>query len=175
MAQALNVSVSPHVAITSRVGFGDPTYQAYQILHVAFVVAPLIAGADKFAHLLVNWDTYLAPAAAAWIPFQPHHFMLLVGAVEIIAGLIVAFRPRIGAYVVALWLWAIIANLLLIPGYFDVALRDFGLFAGCSRPGAPRQPIRPNEPEARHVRWRKLGDWGPESCATTRPVSPSRA
>ena len=85
---------------------------------------------DKFFHLLVNWDQYLAPAAARLLPVSGHTFMQVVGVVEIAAGLLVAFRPRIGAYVVALWLWGIIANLLLIPGYFDIALRDFGLSLG---------------------------------------------
>ncbi len=106
-----------------------PAYQAYQILHVAFVAAPVIAGADKFLHLLVNWDKYLAPQVAALLPVSAHAFMLAVGAIEIIAGLLVAFKPRIGAYVVALWLLGIIVNLLL-TGYYDIALRDFGLLLG---------------------------------------------
>jgi hypothetical protein len=105
-------------------------YQAYLVLYAGFVVLPIVAGADKFFHLLVNWDQYLAPAIAEMFPFDAHTFMLIVGAIEIGAGILVAIRPRIGGYVVALWLALIIANLLLIPGYFDIALRDLGLALG---------------------------------------------
>src|SRR5438105_1693592 len=79
----------------------DARYEAYQILHWGFVAAPTIAGLDKFFHLLVNWDQYLAPAIARVLPFSAHAFMLVVGVIELVAGLIVAIRPRIGAYVVA--------------------------------------------------------------------------
>jgi hypothetical protein len=112
------------------VSSASPAYQAYQILHLAFTVAPIIAGLDKFFHLLVNWDMYLAPAIARLSPIGGHDLMLAVGVIEIAAGLLVAFRPRIGAYVVAAWLFGIIVNLLLVPGYYDVALRDFGLMLG---------------------------------------------
>jgi hypothetical protein len=108
----------------------SPAYQAYQILHVGFVVAPLIAGLDKFSHLLVNWDMYLAPVIARLSPIGGHGLMLLVGVVEILAALLVAIKPRIGAYVVSAWLLGIVINLLIIPGYFDIALRDFGLALG---------------------------------------------
>lgn len=108
----------------------SPAYQAYQILHVGFVVAPLVAGLDKFSHLLVNWDMYLAPVIARLSPIGGHGLMLLVGAVEILAALLVAIKPRIGAYVVCAWLLGIVINLLIIPGYFDIALRDFGLALG---------------------------------------------
>ena len=123
------------VTSAQRVGIAEtlranPAYQAYQILHVAFVVAPLLAGLDKFFHFLVNWDMYVAPSIARMLPISTHNFMLLVGVIEVVAGVIVAVRPRIGAYVVAAWLWAIIINLLMVPGYFDIALRDFGLSLG---------------------------------------------
>ena len=108
----------------------SPAYQAYQILHLAFVVAPVLAGVDKFFHFLVNWDQYLAPAVARMLPVPGHTFMLGVGAIEIVAGLLVAFMPVIGGLVVGVWLLGIIANLLLIPAYFDVALRDLGLALG---------------------------------------------
>ena len=108
----------------------SPAYQAYQILHVGFVVAPVVAGLDKFFHLLVNWDMYLAPAIARLSPIGGHGFMLAVGAIEIIAGALVAIKPRIGAYVVCAWLLGIVVNLLLVPGFFDIALRDFGLSLG---------------------------------------------
>jgi hypothetical protein len=107
----------------------SPAYQAYQILHIAFTVAPIIAGVDKFFHFLVNWDQYLSPAMPRF-GLDPHTFMLGVGAIEVIAGLIVAFAPRIGGWIVGLWLCGIIVNLLSIPGYFDVALRDLGLALG---------------------------------------------
>ena len=108
----------------------DYARQAYQILRFAFVVAPIAAGADKFLHLLVNWDQYLAPMVNRMLAGHGHEFMLAVGAIEIVAGLGVAFKPRIFAYVVAAWLLGIICNLLAIPGYFDVALRDVGLMLG---------------------------------------------
>jgi|SRR5436190_17801383 len=108
----------------------QPAYQAYLILHIGFAVPPIVAGFDKFLHLLVNWDQYLAPLATQILPVSGHTFMLIVGVIEIAAGVLVAVRPRIGAYVVALWLWGIILNLLLIPGHYDIALRDFGLSLG---------------------------------------------
>ena len=113
------------VLITSR-----PAHQAYQMLYIGFIVAPFLAGADKFTHFLTNWDQHLAPAVAGVLPVSGHTFMLFVGIVEMSAAVVVAARPRIGAYVVAAWLFGIIANLLLIPGYFDVALRDLGLALG---------------------------------------------
>jgi hypothetical protein len=117
-----------HGQSTSRAS--SPAYQAYQILHVAFVIAPVVAGFDKFFHLLVNWDMYLAPVIARLSPIGGHKLMLVVGVVEIIAGILVAIKPRIGAYVVCAWLLGIVINLLMIPGFFDVALRDFGLALG---------------------------------------------
>jgi hypothetical protein len=108
----------------------SPAYQAFRILQVAFVTAPILAGLDKFFHLLVNWDQYLPAVVAQLSPIGGHNLMLVVGVIEIIAGIGVALKPRIFAYVVAAWLVVIIANLLLIPGYFDIALRDFGLFLG---------------------------------------------
>ena len=106
----------------------SPAYQAYWILHVGFTVAPILAGLDKFLHLLVNWDQYLPGVVANASPIQPHTLMLIVGVIEVVAGIGVWFKPRIFAYIVAVWLVVIIMNLLLIPGYFDIALRDFGLF-----------------------------------------------
>jgi uncharacterized membrane protein YphA (DoxX/SURF4 family) len=113
----------------------DPVYQAYQILHVGFTVAPIVAGLDKFFGLLVDWDRYLAPVVNSAIGGHGHAFMLVVGVIEIIAGIGVALWPRIFSYVVAAWLLGIIGNLLLFPPshpfpHYDVALRDFGLFLG---------------------------------------------
>lgn len=114
----------------TRADFSDPTYQAYQILHLGFVVAPIVAGLDKFFHLLVNWDQYLPSFVNTMVGGHGHELMLAAGAIEIVAGLGVAFKPKIFAYVVAAWLLLIVVNLLLIPGYFDIALRDFGLALG---------------------------------------------
>ena len=106
----------------------SPAYQAFRILQIGFIAAPILAGLDKFFHLLVNWDQYLPSVVTRISPIGGHNLMLVVGVIEIVAGIGVALKPRIFAYVVAAWLALIIANLLLIPGYFDVALRDFGLF-----------------------------------------------
>ena len=107
-----------------------PAKQAYIALHFAFIAAPIIAGVDKFLHLLVNWDMYLAPWIAKLSPISGHDLMLLIGVVEIVAGLIVAFKPRIGAWIVFAWLWFIIIDLLTYSGFYDIALRDFGLALG---------------------------------------------
>jgi hypothetical protein len=104
--------------------------QAYAILHWGFVALPVIAGLDKFARILTNWDVYLAPPIARVLGGSAHSFMLVVGVIEIAAGLLVALKPRIGAYVVAAWLAGIIGNLLISGHYLDVALRDFGLLLG---------------------------------------------
>src|SRR6266496_4633779 len=108
----------------------SPAHQAFRILHFGFTVAPILAGLDKFFHLLVNWDQYLPGVVANISPIPGHTLMLIVGVIEIVAGIGVALRPRIFAYVVAAGLAVIIINLLLIPGYFDIALRDFGLLLG---------------------------------------------
>lgn len=114
-------------ATVGRGRAGDPAYQAFLILRSAFTIAPILFGADKFFGLLVNWDRYLAPSIASLSPFDVHQTMYVVGVIEIVAGLLVAVVPRLGAPVVGLWLLGIIGNLLLIPGYYDIALRDFGL------------------------------------------------
>jgi hypothetical protein len=106
---------------------GSPSYQAFVILRSAFTVAPILFGADKFFDYMVNWDSYLAPGLASLSPFSVHTTMYVVGVVEILAGIVVALRPRIGAPIVALWLLGIIVNLLLLGGHLDIALRDVGL------------------------------------------------
>jgi hypothetical protein len=106
------------------------SHQAYQILHLGFTVLPLLAGLDKFFEVLADWDRYLAPLFPQMLGLSPETFMAGVGIVEIVAGLVVFFKPRLGGYLVMLWLWGIILNLLLIPGYYDIALRDFGLSLG---------------------------------------------
>jgi hypothetical protein len=115
---------------TSSVRVTSPSYQAYQILHVAYTAAPIAAGLDKFAHFLVNWDQYLSPLVPQTLGMSAHRFMMCVGAIEVFAGLLVAVAPRLGAWAVAFWLCAIVVNLLSMPAYFDVALRDFWLALG---------------------------------------------
>jgi hypothetical protein len=113
---------------TATVGdISRPSYQAYQILHIGFTVAPILMGLDKFLGVLVNWDQYLPAFANNILGGYGHEFMYVVGVIEIVAGIGVFLKPKIFAYVVAAWLGLIIVNLLMIPGYFDVALRDFGL------------------------------------------------
>lgn len=121
------VHTRPGTEPTTLAG-GRYARQAYLILKIGFVVAPIVAGLDKFLHLLVDWNQYLAPFIADIIPATV--FMSIVGVVEVAAGIGVALKPRIFAYVVAAWLVGIIINLLLIPGYFDIALRDLGLALG---------------------------------------------
>ena len=107
-----------------------PSHQAYRILHFGFTVAPIIAGLDKFFNLLTDWSQYVPGVVKNLVGGNTHAFMMAVGVIEIVAGIGVAIRPRIFSYVVAAWLAGIIVNLLLIPGYFDIALRDFGLLLG---------------------------------------------
>jgi hypothetical protein len=104
--------------------------QAFLLLRGVFTVAPVLFGLDKFFDLLTDWERYLAPQIDGLLPGSAHQVMLVVGVVEILAGLLVAVLPRIGGYVVAAWLAGIIVNLLLIGGFHDVALRDFGLLVG---------------------------------------------
>jgi hypothetical protein len=122
---------SSSTANSSPSGIGsDPVGQAFWILRAGFVVAPIVFGLDKFAHVLVNWDKYLAPQFTDLFHAQAHTLMYAVGVIEIVAGLIVLARPRIGAWVVAAWLAGIIVNLLMLGDFYDVALRDFGLMLG---------------------------------------------
>lgn len=116
--------------LNNTADLGNPGYQAFQILRTAFTIAPIIAGADKFFHLLVNWDQYLPATVNNILGGHGLEFMYAVGVIEIVAGIGVFLKPKIFAYVVAAWLGLIIINLLMIPGYFDVALRDFGLLLG---------------------------------------------
>jgi uncharacterized membrane protein len=109
---------------------GNRVQQAYQALHVIFTIAPILGGVDKFTHFLVDWNQYLAPAVASMLPFSGDTFMLIVGVIEIAAGVGVFVFPRVFAYVVMAWLWGIIANLLLSGQHLDVAVRDLGLSVG---------------------------------------------
>ena len=105
----------------------DPGYQAFFLLRTVFTVAPILFGLDKFTNLLVQWDTYLAPWINDLVPGTGPQAMYAVGVVEVLAGLAVAIAPRFGAWLVAAWLGGIILNLLTLSGFYDVALRDFGL------------------------------------------------
>jgi uncharacterized membrane protein YphA (DoxX/SURF4 family) len=104
-----------------------PSYQAYQILHIGFTVLPILAGLDKFFQVLAQWEMYLSKTVEGVLPIPPQTFMRIAGVVEIAAGILVAIAPRIGAWVVAAWLLGITINLVLPPGFYDIALRDFGL------------------------------------------------
>jgi hypothetical protein len=112
---------------TSRPDLSDPAYQAFLALRTTFTVAPILFGLDKFANLLTDWPGYLAPWIDDIVAGSAQQAMYVVGVVEIVAGLVVALMPRFGGLLVAAWLAGIIVNLLTIPGFYDVALRDFGL------------------------------------------------
>ena len=105
----------------------DPVVQAFTLLRVGFTVAPIVFGIDKFLDWLVDWRIYLAPEINDLIPGSAHQAMFAVGVIEIVAGLVVAVRPKFGGYLVAAWLAGIITNLLLQADFYDIALRDFGL------------------------------------------------
>jgi hypothetical protein len=104
--------------------------QAFLLLRTVFTVAPILFGLDKFLNLLTDWTVYLAPVVTSVVPVSGQNIMYAVGVIEILAGLLVAYRPRIGSLVVAAWLFGIIVNLLILGSFYDVALRDFGLLAG---------------------------------------------
>ena len=126
-------AIEPNGSVQARAakaGLGNPAVQAFWILRLGFVAAPILFGLDKFAHVLVNWDRYLAPQFADVLPWTTHQLMYAVGVIEIVAGLVVAVRPRFGGYLVAAWLGGIIVNLLMQADYYDIALRDFGLMLG---------------------------------------------
>ena len=108
----------------------DPATQAFVLLRTVFTVAPILFGLDKFLNLLVDWPVYLAPWIDSIVPGTPQTAMYVVGVIEIVAGVLVALQPKWGGLVVAAWLLGIIVNLVTGPGYYDIALRDFGLLVG---------------------------------------------
>src|SRR4051794_10339323 len=124
---------------------GDPAQQAFLLLRTVFTVAPIAFGLDKFVNLLTDWPGYLAPFVDRLVPGTAQQAMYAVGVIEIVAGLLVAVRPKYGAIVVAAWLAGIIVNLLILGDFYDVALRDLGLLLGAlalwrlagSRPADP--------------------------------------
>ncbi|MFH0521092.1 hypothetical protein ACHBTE_28425 [Streptomyces sp. M41] len=113
-----------------RAALADPGYQAFLVLRIGFTVAPILFGLDKFANLLVDWPGYLAPWIDDIAPGSAQAAMYAVGVIEILAGVVVALAPRFGGWLVAGWLAGIIVNLLTIPDYYDIVLRDFGLLLG---------------------------------------------
>ena len=126
----------------------DPSYQSFLLLRTAFTVAPIVFGLDKFTNLLTDWPAYLAPWIDAIVPGTAQQAMYAVGVVEILAGLVVAVVPRFGGWLVAAWLGGIIVNLLTIPGFYDIALRDVGLLAGAV--ALARLAVR-HSPSRRHA------------------------
>ena len=118
----------PRIHSAETLSASRPEHQAFLLLRTVFTIAPILFGLDKFLEWLVDWEIYLAPEFDDLIPGDAHQAMLLVGVIEVVAGLLVAWRPDIGGFVVAAWLLGIIVNLVSMGEYFDIALRDFGLF-----------------------------------------------
>ena len=116
--------------VTTRQDLSNPVFQAFALLRIGFTVAPILFGLDKFLDWLVDWEIYLAPSFNDVIPGNAHTAMLVIGAIEVVAGLVVALKPKFGGYLVAAWLGGIIVNLLVLADHYDVALRDFGLLLG---------------------------------------------
>jgi hypothetical protein len=123
-------AVPPTAAPVRSQTLSDPAYQAFLLLRVGFTVAPILFGVDKFLNWLVDWPIYLSSTFDDLIPGNAHQAMLIAGVIEIVAGLVVAVKPKFGGYLVAAWLGTIIVNLLILGDYYDVALRDFGLLLG---------------------------------------------
>jgi hypothetical protein len=131
MSNAIAAAVRPIPIPAANVLRSDPAAQAFTLLRIAFTVAPLLFGLDKFAEVMISdWPKYLAPEFNDLIPGNAQDAMHIVGGVEIAAGLVVAVSPRFGGLLVAGWLGGIIVSLLLVGGYADIALRDFGLLLG---------------------------------------------
>jgi hypothetical protein len=118
----------PRVLLATAAGTtGTPERQAFLLLRTVFTIAPIVFGLDKFTNWLTNWEAYLAPWINDLVPGNAHTAMLLVGVVEVVAGLVVALRPEYGGYLVAAWLLGIILDLVSQGQFYDIALRDFGL------------------------------------------------
>ncbi|MFI8091375.1 hypothetical protein ACIF9R_24145 [Streptomyces sp. NPDC086080] len=131
MAAPAHDSVRAHTPEAGwRRALDDPAYGAFWLMRVGYTVLPIWMGIDKFVNALTDWPSYLAPWIVDLLPFSAQTAMYVVGAIEIVAGVAVAIKPRYAAYVVALWLTGIIVNLLTYSGFYDVALRDFGLLLG---------------------------------------------
>jgi hypothetical protein len=120
----------PSLLRTSAPDTSRGAHEAFLLLRTVFTIAPIAFGLDKFLGLLTDWDQYLAPWINDLVPGTAHEAMLLVGVVEVVAGILVFLQPRLGGYVVALWLAGIILDLVTLGDFYDVALRDFGLLVG---------------------------------------------
>ncbi len=116
--------------LPTRTTAADPGYQAFILLRTVFAVAPIVFGLDKFTNLLTLWPRYPAPWIDGIVPGTAQQAMYAVGVVEVVAGIVVAVAPRFGAWLVAAWLGGIIVDLLTVPGFYDIALRDLGLLVG---------------------------------------------
>jgi hypothetical protein len=126
-ARHANGTTTATTTASGAADLANPAFQAFWLMRIGFTVAPIVFGLDKFTDWLTNWDKYLAPQFSDWAHLQPHTAMLIVGVIEIVAGVVVFVVPKFGGYLVAVWLAAIIVNLAVIGGYWDIALRDFGL------------------------------------------------
>ena len=129
-ATAVSGGRSESAASVRSADWRNPAFQGFALLRLGFTVAPILFGLDKFADWLVDWKIYLAPSIDRLVPGSAHQAMLAVGVIEIVAGLVVALKPKFGGYLVAAWLGGIIINLLILADHYDVALRDFGLLLG---------------------------------------------
>jgi hypothetical protein len=148
----------------------NPTTQAFLLLRIAFTVAPILFGLDKFVGVMNDdWERYLAPEFNDLIPGSAEDAMYIVGAIEIAAGVVVGVAPRFGGLLVAAWLGGIIVNLLLVGGYGDVALRDFGLLVGAL--SLSRLASSPETGTSRAQSGRFQSGTGGSVPATTPPAS----
>src|SRR6476646_7443761 len=102
----------------------------FNLLRLTYGLVPIVAGLDKFTNLLTDWEKYLHPGLASMLPFSPHTFMMIVGVIEIIAGIIVLIKPAIGSLIVMAWLTCIAITLVASGKYFDVAVRDLTMAIG---------------------------------------------
>jgi hypothetical protein len=134
--------------IGRRATLSDPAYQAFLLLRAVFTVAPILFGLDKFANLMVDWPGFLAPWIDRIVPGTSQQAMYAAGVIEVVAGIVVAVAPRVGAWLVAAWLAGIIVNLLTYAGFFDIALRDFGLFIGAVALGLLATRYAPERPRS---------------------------
>ena len=153
MNSAVTAALRPVPVPASNVLRSDPAAQAFMLLRIAFTVAPILFGLDKFAEVMItDWPKYLAPEFNDLIPGSAQDAMYIVGGVEIAAGLVVAIMPRFGGLLVAAWLAGIIVSLLLVGGYADIALRDFGLLLGALTLRRLATAYSRRAPDTDHVR-----------------------
>jgi hypothetical protein len=153
MSTAIAAALRPVPIPTSKLLRSDPAAQAFMLLRITFTVAPILFGLDKFAEVMISdWPKYLAPEFNDLIPGNGQDAMYIIGAVEIVAGLVVAVSPRVGGLLVATWLGGIIVSLLLVGGYADIALRDFGLLLGALTLARLASAYSGRAPDTDHVR-----------------------